>query len=108
MALAAPQLLTKAGVTPAYNTPLASEVVTITAPNCILHVKNANASPCTVTITDPGFTPGGSSPISPTIVVPATTGDKLIFIPQQFVLGGIVGVLFSIQTSVTAAVFTTQ
>ena len=108
MALAAPQLLTKAGVTPAYNQPLASEVITITAPNCILHVKNANAGICTVTIVDPYFTPGGSSPISPTVAVPATTGDKLIFIPQQFLSGGAVGVLFSIQTSVTAAVFTTQ
>ena len=108
MALAAPQLLTKAGVTPAYNVPLATEVINVTAPNLILHVKNANAGACNVTIVDPGFTPGGSSPVSPVVVVPATVGDKLIFIPQQFLSGGAVQVLFSIQTSVSAAVFVTQ
>jgi hypothetical protein len=108
MALAVPQLLNKAGVIPAYNAPLATENVNTTAPNVILHVKNANASPCVVTIVDPFLTPGGSAAQNPTVSVPANTGDKLIFVPQQFLLGGAIQFQFSIQASVTAAVFVTQ
>jgi|SRR2546430_7275446 len=107
MALAAPQLLNKAGVTPAYNTPLATENVPTTTP-LIVHVKNANAAICTVTIVDPGVTPGGSSPVSPTVAVPATTGDKLILVPTPFISGGTVQLLFSIQASVTAGLFLTS
>ena len=105
MALGAPQLLTKAGVAPTYNTPLATENVSVTTAPLIVDVKNANAAACTVTLVDPGLTPGGSAAINPTVVVPATTGNMVILVPVQFVNNGVVQLLFSIQTSVTAALF---
>jgi len=104
MALGAVQIPTKAGITPTYATPAATENINTTTP-LLLHVKNANAASCTVTLVDPGLTPAGSAPVNPTVVVPATTGEKLILIPLPFVLSGVAQVLFSIQTSVTGAVF---
>jgi hypothetical protein len=104
MALATVQTIVKAGTTPAYATPLASENI-IAAEGQFLHVKNANASACVVTMVDPGLTPSGSVATNPTVSVPATTGDKLIPLDShmQNSSTGLQVVTFSVQTSVTAA-----
>ena len=104
MALAAAQLISIAGSTPAYNTPLASENISPAA-NLFLHVKNANAANCVVTIDDSGVTPGGSAATDPVVTVPLTTGDKMIPLPTSFTntATGFINVTFSVQTSVSVA-----
>src|SRR5215470_10498508 len=104
MALAAAQTTSTAGITPGYNQPLATELIT-PYPNQLLHVKNANASPCVVTLTDPGLTPSGSAATNPSVSVPATTGDRMIALPATLAGAGTgtISVTFSVQTSVTAA-----
>jgi len=104
MAIGVAQKLVTAGLTPSYNAPLASENI-IPDKGLFLHVKNANASPCVVTIDDPGFTPAGSAAVDPPVSVPATTGDKMIPVPPTYAnpATGFIAVTFSIQASVTAA-----
>lgn len=104
MALLAAQTITKAGLTPSYGAVTASD--TITADDRLfLHVKNAGGSPDTVTLVDAGTTPGGSAATNPTVSVPATTGDRMIYIPQSFVnpATGLVTITHSFTTSVTCA-----
>src|SRR5919106_2382601 len=104
MALAALQPLVKAGTTPAYATPLSSENI-VPQDGLFLHVKNANASPCVVTMTDPGLTPAGSVATNPSVSVPATTGDKMIPLDTNLTntSSGFIVVGFSVTASVTAA-----
>lgn len=106
MALAAVQPIVKAGTTPAYAAPLASENI-IPAKGLFLHVKNANGSPCVVTPDDPGRTPAGSAAVDPGVTVPATTGERLIPLPLELVnpATGFITVTFSVQASVTVALF---
>ena len=104
MALLAAQTITKAGLAPSYGAVTASD--TITADDRLfLHVKNAGGSPDTVTLVDAGTTPGGSAATNPTVSVPATTGDRMIYIPQSFVnpSTGLVTITHSFTTSVTCA-----
>lgn len=105
MALLNTQQITKAGITPAYTAVSASDTISADT-GLVLHVKNAGGSPDTVTLVDAGTTPGGSAGTSPTVSVPATTGDKLIFIPGAFVAAatGLITVNHSSTTSVTCAV----
>jgi hypothetical protein len=108
MALGAIQPLVLAGITPSYATPAASENITPGGAEALfLHVKNGNASPCVVTLVDPGLTAAGSVAVSPTVSVPATTGDKMIPLDLDFYnpATGFITVTFSIQTTVTAGVF---
>jgi hypothetical protein len=84
MALAAPAAITKLGTTAAYATPAATENITW-AGELVLHIKNTGGSPGTVTLVDPGFTPSGSSPTNPAISIPATTGDKFIYLPASLI-----------------------
>lgn len=104
MALGAVQQITLAGTTPSYAAPNASENV-VPDTGLFLHIKNGNASPCVVTFTDPGRTPAGSAATNPSVSVPATTGDRMIAVPQslQSTATGLIGVAFSVQTSVSAA-----
>ncbi len=105
MALGARQQIVKAGITPSYAAPLASQTITAKGGGTFLHVKNANASACTVTFTDPGRTPAGSAATNPTVVVPADTGDRMIYVPPNLAsASGTVTVAFSVQTSVLVAV----
>lgn len=106
MALAAVQPIVKAGTTPGFAQPLASENIA-PAPGLYLHVKNANGSPCVVTPDDPGRTPAGSAATDPAVSVPASTGEKLIPLPLELVnpATGFITVTFSVQTSVTAGLF---
>ena len=104
MAIGAVQNITVTGLAPVYAAPLATEQVT-PKDGLFLHVKNANAGACTVTIDDVGRTPAGSAATDPAVVVPATTGDRMIPLDQRFAnpATGTIAVTFSIQASVTAA-----
>lgn len=105
MALGAVQQIVMAGLAPSYATPSATENI-IPNTNLFLHVKNANASPCVVTFTDPGRTAAGSAATNPSVSVPATTGDRMIALPSSLTntATGFITVAFSVQTSVSVAV----
>lgn len=105
MALLTPQTIVKTGLTPSYSAVSASDTVTADTDRLFLHVKNAGGSPDTVTLVDAGTTPGGSAATNPTVSVPATTGDRMIYIPQSFVnpATGLVTITHSFTTSVTCA-----
>jgi hypothetical protein len=104
MALGAVQQITAAGLTPSYAAPSASENL-VPDSGLFLHVKNANASPCVVTFTDPGRTPAGSAATNPAVSVPASTGDKMIAVPVALTntATGLIAVAFSVQSSVSVA-----
>lgn len=106
MALLTTNQILKAGTTPAYVAVAASDTITADT-DLFLHVKNAGGSPDTVTLVDAGITPAGSAATSPTVSVPATTGDRMIAIPQQLVnpATGLITITHSFTTSVTCSVF---
>lgn len=105
MALLAAQQITKAGITPSYAAVSGSDTIAADSLGLFLHVKNAGGSSDTVTLTDAGSTPGGSTATSPTVSVAATTGDRMIYIPPSFASAstGLVTVTHSFTTSVTCA-----
>jgi hypothetical protein len=102
MALLTVQTITKAGTTPAPVAVSASDTITADS-GLVLQVINAGGSPDTVTIADAGSTPGGSAATNPTVSVPATTGNKFIYIPASFASTstGLVTVTHSFTTTVT-------
>jgi hypothetical protein len=104
MALLTAQQITTTGLAPVYSAVAASDTIQAGA-GLFLHVKNAGGSPDTVTLVDAGVTPGGSAATSPTVTVPATTGDRMIAIPSAFANTGtgLVTVNHSSTASVTAA-----
>lgn len=80
---------------------------TDTVPNIddvFLHIKNANAGTVTVTLTDPGKTPAGSSATNPTTTL-ATGTEAFIPINQNLMdpSTGVATVGYSPTSSVTAA-----
>lgn len=81
MALGAVQAITALGTTPNFQTPAATENIA-GGRDLWLHVKNSGSSG-TVTITDPGATAAGSVATNPVVTIPATTGEKLIFLPAS-------------------------
>lgn len=104
MALGTVQAIVATGVTPVYATPLSSESIT-PGEDQFLHVKNASGGAVTVTLVDAGSTPGASAATNPTVSVPATTGDKMIYLNPNYVnpATGFITVNFSATASVTAA-----
>jgi hypothetical protein len=107
VALLVAQQITKAGITPSYSAVTASDTLTPDSIGMILHVKNAGGTQDVVTFDDAGSTPGGNSPADPTVTVPITTGDKLIYIVPAYVntATGLITVTHSFTTSVTCALF---
>ncbi len=105
MALLTSQAITKAGITPAYNAVSSSDTITADSYGLFLHVKNVGGTADTVTLTDAGATPGGSSATNPSVTVPATSGDRMIYIPPSFAAPstGQVTVTHSSTASVTCA-----
>jgi len=90
----------KAYVTPASGDTFANDG------NTFLHVKNANAGTCTVTIaSQKPCDQGGTHPN--VVVVAATTGDEMIgpFNPARFndASGNVVVTTYSVTTSVSVA-----
>lgn len=104
MALLTPQPVAVAGLAPTYSAVNASDTIA-QAQGVVqfLHVKNANASACTVTIVDGGKTPAGSSASNPTVSVPASTGDRMIG-PLKNVFADPSTALLTVQYSITASV----
>lgn len=79
MALLTPQVLSRAGLAPAYTAVQSSDTIApVIGSMLFLHVKNGNAAADTVTLVDAGTTPAGSAAANPTVTVPATTGDRMI------------------------------
>lgn len=107
MALLTPQAIVRAGLAPAFSAVNATDTITADGSTFVLHVKNANAGACTVTLDDAATTPSGSSPTDPTVTVPATTGERLIYIPNSMVnpATGVISVSYSPTASVTAALY---
>lgn len=100
------QQISTGGLTPSY---VAADQVNgmefVNDGDTFLHVKNTNASQRTVTVTTPR-TVDGLAIADPAIVVPATTGDKMIgpFPPATFnQAGGLVYVDFDASAGVTIA-----
>jgi len=104
MALLTTQTIVTAGLQPSYSAVSASDTINPDE-NLFLHVKNGGGSPDTVTVVDAGVTPGGSAAVSPTVSVPATTGDRMIPINKNFVnpTTGLITVTHSFTTTVTCA-----
>lgn len=104
MALLNPQVMSRTGLAPAYGAVAASDTITpVVGSLLFLHVKNGNAAADTVTLVDSGKTPAGSSATNPTVVVPATTGDRMIG-PLLSTMADPVTGLITVQHSVTATV----
>ncbi|MBI4941857.1 MAG: hypothetical protein HY830_14025 [Actinobacteria bacterium] len=104
MALLNPQTMSRAGLAPAYGAVAASDTIApVVGSLLFLQVKNGNAAADTVTLVDAGKTPAGSSATNPTVVVPATTGDRMIG-PLLSTMADPVTGLITVQHSVTATV----
>lgn len=107
MALLTPQQIVVAGLTPAYAAVSASDTIAADGiDNLFLHVKNAGGSPDTVTLVVPG-TLYGVAIADVTVSVPATTGDRMILVPQTLMdpATGLITVTHSFTTSVTQGLF---
>lgn len=108
MALLTAQTVVKAGITPTYSAVNATDTIApVRGASLFLHVKNANASACTVTLVDNGLTAAGSAATNPTVTVPANTGDKMIgplpVAAMASLSTGLLSVTYSVTSSVTAA-----
>jgi hypothetical protein len=86
--------------------PLSTETV-LPSDDLVLHVRNASGSAVTVTVLDSSLTPAGNASANLTVSVPATTGERFIYIPQSAVnpATGLISVTFSATASVTAEWF---
>lgn len=107
MPLAAPQLVTDAGVAPAYNAPSATDkfVWPEGAAYVLVHVKNANAAACVVAVTSRASASDGLVVTNKSVTVPLSTGDRMIRISPAFRdVDGDVDMTFSVQSSVLVAV----
>ena len=81
MALGPIQAVVATGLTPNWQTPTATENLASGGRNLVLYVKNSGGGAGTVTLVDPGITPAGSAAVNPAVTIPATTGEKEIFLP---------------------------
>lgn len=108
MALLATQVITRAGLTPAYTGVAASDTFVPDA-QTFLHVKNAGGTQDIVTISVLGGDPPGLVIADVSVTVPITTGDKMIGpLPAQFFADPTTGLgtaAHSFTTSVTSGVF---
>lgn len=108
MALLTTQTIGATGTAPTFTAVNASDTITADpGSKMFLEVKNANAGTCTVTITDSSTTAAGSAATNPTVTVPATTGDRMIYLNPALAspTTGLITVSYSPTASVTAAVF---
>lgn len=113
MALLTTQQITRAGVAPSYGAVAASDTCEC-GKDIFLHVKNAGGSPDTVTLTIPAgriWYPNVTT-ASPTVSVPATTGDRMIgpILPELFAdpTTSLATITHSFTTTVTVAVLKLQ
>lgn len=110
MALLASQSINRAGLSTAFAAAAAGGDTFLPNSNTFLEVKNASASPVTVTIVTPRNNAYGNPIADNTISVPATTGDKMIgpFPADEYAdpTTGLASVTYTASTSVTVGVFT--
>jgi hypothetical protein len=106
MALMSPQVVSIAGLTPAYTTPTASDTV-VPGTNLWLHVKTTTNAD-TVTLVDASRTPAGAASANLSVAL-GTSTERLIG-PLDSDLAststGLITVTHSTVTGVTAALFT--
>lgn len=101
MADIATETVNSGGLAAAYTAAAASHRF---APGSLIHVKNANASPCNVTLVTEGTIDGNA--IADKVVAVANATEKFIWIPVDPIYrdsAGLVQVQFSITASVTVA-----
>lgn len=103
-----PQVISRLGLAEAFTA--ADNTNGETCPNngnMFLHVKNTGGGACTVSIAKSGIpTIDGDATVAKTVVVPITTGDRMIgpFLPGIYNdSSGNINVTFSTGTGVTAA-----
>ncbi len=99
----APQVISRTGLAEVFTA--ADNVNGETCPNngqLAIHVKNTGAGPCTVSLTIPNTVDGQTVPVK-TVIVPITTGDRLIGPFPPGIYGDPINVAFSTGTGVTAA-----
>ncbi|MFE9949289.1 hypothetical protein ACFYRJ_17360 [Streptomyces sp. NPDC005531] len=106
MALLAQQVIARSGLTPTYSAAAASTTVTC-GDRSFLHVKNANGSSMTVTLTATAQV-DGQAVADLVVTVPATTGDKMIGPISNKLFASLVdgvsaSITYSATTSVTVA-----
>jgi len=108
MALLATQAITRASLAPSFAAVAASDTF-LPDRETFIEVKNANASPTTVTITTPRNDAIGNPVADNAVSVPATTGDRIIgpFPAEHYAdpSTGLATVTCSVTASVTIAVF---
>lgn len=108
MALLTPQSVPVSGIALTYGSVAASDTVTPNAgQRFILYVKNANASPDTVTIAVPGLDPLGRVSAVQTVTVTNGTEKAIYLAPQPALTDGTTGLItvtHSVTSSVTCAV----
>jgi hypothetical protein len=106
VALMSPQVVSVAGLTPAYTTPTVSDTI-IPGTNLFLHVKTTSNAD-TVTLVDASRTPAGAASANLTVAL-GTATERLIG-PLDADLAntstGLITVTHSTTTGVTAALFT--
>jgi hypothetical protein len=106
VALMAPQVVSVAGLTPAYTTPTTSDTVT-PGTNLWLHVRTTTNAD-TVTLVDASRTPAGAASANLTVAI-GTSSERLIGpldVDLQNTATGLITVTHSNVTGVTAALFT--
>lgn len=110
MATLTPQAISIAGLTPTFVSAAAGGDKLPPGSHVFLRVKNAAGSAVTVTVAA-NSTASGLTVTSPTVTVPATTGDVLIgpFPPGDYAASadGLVAITYSSNTSVTVAALRT-
>lgn len=102
-----------AGATPTYAAPDSANGNSFAWPGypILVHAKNTNGATRTLTLTASGAKLGGLSLTSPTVTLPATTGDKMVAIvdPAGLVQSdGNIYLDWSADTGVTVAVVRLQ
>lgn len=76
-------------------------------PGSLLHVKNANAAACNLTLVTPLVHDGDLTVADRVISVPATTGERFVRVPDNTLYraaDGLVDLSWSVTASVTFAV----
>jgi len=107
VALLTPQVVSRAGLAPAYGAVAASDTIApVVGSLLFLHVKNGNAAADNVTVQDAGRTPAGNTGTVSPVVVPATTGDRMIgplLATMADPTTGLITVTHSVTATVTCA-----
>jgi hypothetical protein len=106
VALMSPQVVSVAGLTPAYTTPTTSDTIT-PGTNLWLHVKTTTNAD-TVTLVDASRTPAGAASANLAVAI-GTSSERLIGpldVDLQNTATGLITVTHSNVTGVTAALFT--